>query len=194
MPLSKPAERRHIHTRTVDCAGYRRSDGLWDIEGHLTDVKSYGFANAERGTIEPGDPIHEMWIRVTVDDRLTIVAIEAQTDKSPFGICGAITPAFQQLVGLSMVSGFTRKVKERVGGVHGCTHLAELLGPVATTAFQTVFPILSRERSEKAGVRRGDTRPPLLNTCHAFASDGELVRQLWPNHYTGPEKALDVAS
>ncbi|MBO6784243.1 MAG: DUF2889 domain-containing protein, partial [Alphaproteobacteria bacterium] len=45
MPLSPPAEREHIHTRTVECAGYRRTDGLWDIEGHLTDVKTYTFEN-----------------------------------------------------------------------------------------------------------------------------------------------------
>ena len=39
MPLSPAAPREHIHTRTVTCRGYRRKDGLWDIEGHLVDVK-----------------------------------------------------------------------------------------------------------------------------------------------------------
>ncbi len=38
MPLSPPAaSREHIHTRVVECRGYRRDDGLWDIEGHITD-------------------------------------------------------------------------------------------------------------------------------------------------------------
>ena len=54
MPLSSPAERAHIHTRTVECKGYRRSDGLWDIEGRLVDVKSYTFHNNERGDVPPG--------------------------------------------------------------------------------------------------------------------------------------------
>jgi len=30
-----------MHRRQIDCRGYRREDGLWNIEAHLTDVKSY---------------------------------------------------------------------------------------------------------------------------------------------------------
>lgn len=179
------------------CRGYRRTDGLWDIEGHLKDVKTYAFDTEQRGHLEPGDPVHEMWVRLTVDDRLTVHAVEVVTDKSPYGACGDITPAFQKLVGLNVAKGWTRAVKERLGGVHGCTHLVELLGPVATTAFQTVFPLLSREAEERARaagtplVRHG--RPPLLDMCHMFRSDGEHARRHWPEHYTG-ERKDDVAA
>ena len=72
MPLSSPAPREHIHTRKVQCEGFRRSDGLWDIEGHITDTKTYGFGNRERGEVKPGSPIHDMWIWLTIDDMLTI--------------------------------------------------------------------------------------------------------------------------
>ncbi|WP_207457077.1 DUF2889 domain-containing protein [Azospirillum sp. SYSU D00513] len=191
MPLSDPVAREPIHTRQVVCRGFRRTDGLWDIEGHLTDVKSYAFSTEQRGHIEPGDPIHGMWIRLTVDDGLTVRAIEAVTEKSPYRACGAVTPNFQRLVGLKIGPGWTRSVKERLGGVQGCTHLVELLGPVATTAFQTVFPILSREMNGKAEGEAADgpaKRPVLLNTCHMFASDGEVARRRWPEHYTGPDR------
>ncbi len=147
MPLSAPAAREPIHTRRVTCQGYRRADGLWDIEGHLTDVKSYAFHTEERGHMEPGDPIHQMWMRLTVDDGLTVQAVEAVTEHSPYRACGSILPNFQTLVGLRIGPGWTRAVKERLGGPKGCTHLVELLGPLATTAFQTVFPILTRERA-----------------------------------------------
>ncbi len=185
--LSPPVERRHIHTRRVTCTGYRRTDGLWDIDGHLTDVKTYAFDNRERGEIQPGDPIHEMWVRITVDDRLVVQAIEAATVKGPFSACGAITPRFQCLVGLTIAHGWTRAVRERLGGVKGCTHLTELLGPVATTAFQTIYPILARERGERPDRAHGADggRPPLLNSCHIFASDGEVVKTHWPAYYTG---------
>ncbi|MBI1205856.1 MAG: DUF2889 domain-containing protein [Azospirillum sp.] len=188
MALSQPSERSDIHTRTVTCRGYRRADGLWDIEGHLTDVKSYGFANDFRGTIEPGDPIHEMWIRLTVDDAFLVRAIEVVTDKGPFSICPDITANFQCLVGLSIAAGWTRAIKERLGGVRGCTHLVELLGPVATTAFQTVFPILSRERAERRKRHPEEpplARPVLLDTCHVFDSNGAYVKRHWPEHYSG---------
>lgn len=197
MPLSDPAGREPIHTRTVTCRGYRRADGLWDIEGHLTDIKSYDFRNDHRGTIESGDPIHEMWIRVTLDESFTIRDIEAATDKSPYGLCPSITPAYDQLKGLTIGGGFNRKLKERLGGVHGCTHLTELMGPIATTAFQTIFPILARERGmrlEHSGEDRKKGPPPLLNSCHAFASDSEIVRRHWPEHYTGPDKGETEAA
>jgi hypothetical protein len=202
MPLSSPTERKHIHTRQVTCQGFRRADGLWDIEGHITDIKTYPFANDYRGAIQPGDPIHDMWIRLTVDDGFEVKAVEAVTDKSPFAVCPAITPNFQRLVGLRIKSGWTQKVKELLGGVEGCTHLVELLGPVATTAFQTIYPVLSREKEERAKAEAGEKkagspavspsghkRPPLLlNTCHAFRSDGEVTRKAWPEHYTGTSR------
>ena len=189
MPLSPPAERQDIHTRQIVCRGYRRADGLWDVEGHLIDIKAYPFPNEHRGgRIEPGDPLHDMHLRLTVDDRLVIRSVEATTDKGPYAICNAITPAFGKLVGLRIGPGFSRKTKEMLGGVKGCTHLVELLGPMATTAFQTVYPILARERAAAGAPDAPDRqRPALLNSCHVYASDGELVRQRWPDYYTGTQ-------
>jgi hypothetical protein len=184
MPLSKPAEREHIHTRTVECNGYRRADGLWDIEGRLVDVKTYTFQNKERGDVPPGVPVHEMSVRLTVDDELLIRAVEVVTDYSPFAVCREVAPNFERLVGVRIGAGWRRAVRERVGGVEGCTHIVELLGPVATTAFQTIYPIKNRERPE--GEASSDGPPRLLNTCHAFRSDGLKVRELWPDHYDGP--------
>lgn len=191
--LSAPAAREPIHTRRVTCQGFRRADGLWDIEGHLTDVKSYGFQTEERGHLEPGTPIHQMWMRLTVDDKLTVQAVEAVTEHSPYNACGSITPQFQQLVGLRIGPGWTRAVKDRLGGPKGCTHLVELLGPLATTAFQTVYPILAREAAERAKAagkppHEDGKRPVLLNMCHIFDSNGEVVRKHWPAHYTGDRK------
>jgi hypothetical protein len=190
MPLSPPAPREHIHTRVVECRGFRREDGLWDIEGHITDVKTYAFSNHFRGELPPGTPVHNMWLRLTIDDRLTIHAIEAVTEASPYAICPDVTPNFQRLKGLSIRPGFQKRIRELLGGTQGCTHLIELLSPIATTAFQTVFPYREKQRlegkisksplSDKPG-----RKPRLIDTCHAFASDGEVVKRYWPDFYTG---------
>jgi hypothetical protein len=180
MPLSAPAPRQHIHTRQVECRGYRRDDGLWDIEGHLTDVKTYGFESEFRGEVAPGMPIHDMWLRLTVDDALQIHAVEAVTAASPYEVCPAVTPNFQRLVGLKIRPGFNSRVKELLGGVEGCTHLVELLGPLATTAFQTIFPWKHRYAPQSVERPKGK-RPRLLDTCHAFKSDGEIAQRLWPD-------------
>ena len=41
MPLSTSAPRQLMHNRAIECRGYQREDGLWDIEGHLVDTKTY---------------------------------------------------------------------------------------------------------------------------------------------------------
>jgi hypothetical protein len=178
MPLSPGAAREPIHHRQIDCRGFRRADGLWDIEGHIVDTKSYGFPNRARGRIEAGEPIHEMWIRLTIDESMTIHAVEAVTDAGPFTICPDITPAFQQLKGLKIDGGWRKAVAQRLGREQGCTHLVELLGPVATTAFQTL--VAARRASEAADPNR---RPRFLDTCHALKSDGPVVQEQWPQFY-----------
>ena len=185
MPLSSPAPREHIHTRKVQCEGFRRSDGLWDIEGHITDTKTYGFGNRERGEVKPGSPIHDMWIRLTIDDTLTIQGVEAVTDASHYSICPNVTPNFQRLIGLLIGPGFRKQVRERLGGTEGCTHLVELLGPVGTTAFQTVMPLVDRDLYKRhqgaaSEAPRARKRPALLNSCYAFSDEREVVARQWP--------------
>jgi hypothetical protein len=190
MPLSPAVPREHIHTRSIDCRGYRRADGLWDIDGHLTDTKTYGFSNHFRGELPPGAPVHDMWLRLTVDDKLVIHAVEAVTEAGPYEVCPSIAPNFQRLVGCRIYPGFQKQVRDLLGGVQGCTHLVDLLGPLATTAYQTVFPYRAREYEQR--VAKGEIapqqtgrRPKLVDSCHAFASDGEVVKRYWPDFYTG---------
>lgn len=185
MPLSAPAPRKHLHTRTVACRGYQREDGLWDIEGHLVDTKTYGFHNRDRGEVPAGVPVHEMWLRLTIDERMLIHAVEAATDFAPYDMCPDITPRFEMLAGLRIGPGFHREVQKRVGGVHGCTHLVELLRPLATTAYQTLVPVRQREAADHEGAPK---RPRFLDSCHAHASDSPVVKSRWPAFYTGPDR------
>jgi hypothetical protein len=181
MPLSAPAAREDLHQRDIIMRGYRRADGLFDIEGHLTDTKSYAFDNVDRGTIEPGQPLHGMWIRLTVDEDLVIVACEAATDFSPYSICPQAAPNFAAMAGVKIGPGFSRAVKERVGGVLGCTHLREMLAQMATVAFQTVSPVRRKREHEDASAAAA-ARNRLLGTCLAYAPDSPVVQNRW-----GPE-------
>ena len=100
MPLSKTGiTRKKIHTRVIECQSFRRSAGLWDIEGHLTAVKAYSFINEYRGTIKPGEPLHDMWIRLTVDHKFIVCEVEVATDAGPYELCPTILPAFQKIKG-----------------------------------------------------------------------------------------------
>jgi hypothetical protein len=196
MPLSPSVGRQLLHTRRVTCQGHFRDDGLWDIEGHITDEKSYEHASEWRGTLKPGDFVHNMSIRLTLDHTFKIVDVEAVTDKSPYPICGEVAPDFRKLIGLRIGAGFHREVRARLGGVHGCTHIVELLGPVATTAFQTMSSGKARElnrawrermghKVDRTARRKG--KPYVIDACHAWAADGPVVKRWAPDYYTGPD-------
>ena len=185
MPLPRASARTHIHTRRIECRGYEREDGLWDIEGHLVDTKTYSWHSDYRGEVAPGVPVHEMWLRLTIDDDFLIHDIVAASDYHPFHLCGSVAPAFASLKGLRIGPGWRREVRARVGGSKGCTHLIELLWPIATTAYQTIFPARekrAREHGETLGhERRG--RAELIDSCRALAHDSEVVKRYWPEHY-----------
>ena len=181
MPLSPAADRDLLHTREIAIHGYLRADGLVDVEAHLTDTKSYTFSNEDRGEVPAGEPLHGMWLRMTVDDRLNIVACEAVTDYAPWTPCPAAAPNFSRLAGLRIKPGFLRDALARVDGPEGCTHIRELLQQVATTAYQTMYSVRM-----KRGVRMDD-RPLMLDTCLAYASDSPITARRWPHLYRPKE-------
>lgn len=181
MPLSPPAERELLHLRDIAVRGYRRQDGLFDIEAEIADTKTYGFSLANR-RMEPGDKLHHMLVRITVDEDLTIIAAEAATEAGPFLNCPGGAATFGRLAGLSIRSGFLREANARIGGVEGCTHIRELLQQMATVAFQTSFVLPSRQKDSAAAANR------LVNTCHAYSDAGPVVKRRWPELYTGPDR------
>lgn len=195
MPLSHPVKREHIHTRQINFAGYEREDGLFDIEAHLTDTKSYAFSNNWRGSIEPGVALHEMLLRVTIDDKFVIVDIEAVTDNSPFAMCPDIAPAYKKLIGVVMGTGWRNNIRQRLAGIEGCTHLTELLFPMATVAIQTIRPLQNhRNKRADSDSRYGSGKPFVLNTCHAWAEYSDVVKENAPNYYVPKEKSHLIAS
>jgi len=181
MSLSQPAQRELLHRRTIDCTGYRRADGMFDIEGHLTDVKSYSFPNRYRGEVRAGEPVHDMWVRLTLDHDMLIHGAEAWTAAGPYAVCGDINEAYATLTGIRIGPGWRREVQGRVGGVSGCVHITELLWPLATTAFQTIHGRRAERTRDKADSAAG--KPFFIDSCHALSSAGPVVRDEWPQWY-----------
>ena len=183
MNLPPPAPRSHRHTRTITCEGFQREDGLWDIEAHLTDTKTTLHTRHHGGRErQPGEPVHDLWLRVTIDLDLKVHEVEARTDEGPYPVCGDITPNFKALAGLTIGPGWRKGIVERVGGVKGCTHLVELLAPLATTAFQAT----GRARLARSAGKPQTKKPYQLNSCHVYQDDSPAVLERWPQFYTGP--------
>lgn len=171
-------ERKKIHTRKITVEGYQRSDGLWDIEARLTDVKTIDYTdNMER--LPAGQPMHDMWLRITIDQSLTIRAALAKSLAVPYpGTCERIAPDYSQLQGLQIQAGFRRKVMALFNGVQGCTHITELIFSAATGAFQTLAEQAVMPENEK---------PFPLDGCHALDSKGPVVAKYYPKWYKKPQ-------
>ena len=184
MPAPEKAARELLHRRTIEIQGFKRADGLYDIEGRLLDAKPYDYRLAA-GIRPAGEPIHSMWLRITVDRTLTIVDAAASMDAVPYdGDCQAIAPAYRGLVGLAIRPGYHEKVKELFGGVRGCTHVTELATALATAAFQTMAGQRLQDPSQK---------PFQLDRCHALEATQPAVAKYYPKWYRGAEpiEALD---
>ena len=176
MPLPNSPNRTELHLRRIEMKGYRRDDGLYEIDGRVTDTKAQSLVLDERGPVPPGQPIHDMWVRLVVDESLVVRDIVAVTDYSPYAVCKEATAAMRVIVGEQIRAGWTMRVKSLLGGAKGCTHLMELLIPLATAAYQTLAP---------ARMQRPDTldsrgRPLKIDSCYAYAATGAVVRRRWP--------------
>jgi hypothetical protein len=174
MPLPVPeVERELTHTRRIRYEGYKRADGLWDIEAHLNDVKNHDY-RLKTGVRRAGQAIHDMWVRITIDRQFNIVAASASSDAVPYpGGCETIAPAYGKLVGLNLLRGFRKNVHELLGSVRGCTHMTEMLGGLPTAAIQSFAGDVPEES--------GDGRKPFqLDQCHALETSTETVRRWYP--------------
>ncbi|UVE16019.1 DUF2889 domain-containing protein [Pseudomonas sp. LS44] len=180
--VSAASTRQRLHTRQVECTGFLRSDGLIDIEGRLLDTKHHDH-DAYYKMILAGEPVHRMRVVMTVDLQFVIHDIKAVTEDAPSPFCPGVAAIYASLIGLKIGPGFKKQVAQRVGGTKGCTHLTELLGPMATTLYQSTFDLLQDAERERAASDPDYVAPKLwvIDTCQVYRADGEAARMRWPD-------------
>jgi hypothetical protein len=218
MPLSPPVPRQLRHRRAIRADAFERADGLWDIEACLTDVKPRDTALAS-GVRPNGLPIHELWLRITIDRKLNVVDAEASSAWVPYpGLCEVSNPAYRALIGLNLLDNFRRHATRLLGGTVGCTHLTELCAVLPSAAIQafagdvwnTAKADPEQQRKDEAGQAGADApsnassnnsaqdaneisndKPPFqLGRCHTLRFDGEAVRQFYPRWYGHAPRSL----
>lgn len=179
MPLSPPVTgRQRVHVRRIEIEGFRRDDGLLELEASLTDVKDVDYPIAS-GVRRAGDPVHLMRVRVTLAPDFTIVDAEACSEWVPYpGGCDTIGPAYRSLVGLNLVRGFRKTVGEMFADVSGCSHISELLLSLPTAAIQT-FATFRRDNEDTG------EKPFQLDRCHALETSTDTVRRYYPRWFRG---------
>ncbi len=164
---------RKIHSRQIDVATYKAAVDTFIVEGVLKDERladSYG----PTGKLSPPGTIHHMIIRMQVKGPdLIIEDIEVEMPTLPNEFCIETIECLEPIKGMRIVSGFTSKVKNLVGGVKGCVHLVALLTAMAPAAFQGVFSGMDRKFKAPEMVEQR-----MKNTCWVWRSDGPFMRKL----------------
>ena len=179
MPLPNPsAGRQRVHLRQISLEGWERDDTCWDIEARLIDTKDHDYPLAS-GLRRKGEPVHDMWVRVTIDQQMNVLEAAASSDGVPYpGGCDTIAPAYEKLVGLNLMKGFRRATLDLFDTVRGCSHLTELVNLLPTAAIQT---FASRMR-DTDGHNPGQ-KPFQLDQCHALETTSETVRRYYPRWF-----------
>ncbi len=186
MSLPPAAPQRQLkHRRQIDVQVFACGNGLWEVDAVLTDVKTRIALMAE-GPRAPGTPIHDMLLRLVVNEQLDVVAAGSESRWVPYtGVCNEHGDAYATLVGLNLLKDFRKHLRQRVGGVLGCTHITELAQVLPTAVVQA----FAGEVIDTRGTAEGAAKPFQIDHCHALRSTGEAVRLHYPRWYRAPMAA-----
>ena len=189
LPTAAPS-RQLKHTRSIVVQVYSRGDGLWEVDAELSDTKTRDAPLA--GGVRPaGAPIHDMLLRLVVDERFNVIESGAQTRAMPYpGHCDDFGDAYGRLVGLNLLKGFRQDVLQRLGGVRGCTHLTELSQVLPTAVVQAFAGAVIDTRGDSPAGRQ----PFQIDRCHALRSDGPAVRAFYPRWFRTHGKSAPTVS
>ena len=176
--MTQNIERTEIHQRQIDVRFFRRSDGLYEVEGRLIDRKTHAFRRLlQECDIPAGAPLHDITVRLVVDANSLVHDASASFSASPFTLCRQAAQTLEPLKGLKIGAGWNKRVRELLGGAASCTHIVELLGPMATTVHQGFAP----ERLARMTEPGNEDFKSKLDSCYSYGRDREVVAQLWPH-------------
>lgn len=167
------------HTRSIMITTHPLEDDRILVEGELVDtrLREYYLLSGEKK--EPG-VLHHMIVRLLCEGvRLKIVDAEAEMPGIPTEACGELAANVRSIIGLSITSGFTVKLKSAMGGTKGCFHLFSLLNAMAPAAIQGYWSNRARKPLSVRGISAKDVMKYLpLNSCYVWREDGPMVKRI----------------
>ena len=191
MSLPPAAPQRQLkHRRQIDVQVFARGNGLWEVDAHLSDTKTRDLQMAD-GIRPAGTPVHDMLLRLVVNEQFDVLEAGSHTEWMPYpGLCSEHGDAYGQLVGMNLMRGFHKQLREALGGSRACTHITELAQVLPTAVMQAFAGLVVDTRGDSPGA----SRPFQLDRCHALRSDGEAVRRHYPRWYRTPAASAATAT
>ena len=160
-----------VHTRSIRIDTYSVDEGRVIVEGVLEDTRPMPIYTIVKRRREPGI-VHGMVVRLLLGGMPTeILDAEAEMPAVPMDGCTEAIDSVKRLVGLPIVYGFSKAVKDRLGGPLGCNHLTSLILTMGSASVQGM------------AAHRGQTPPPpeareamleyVKDSCCVWREDGE---------------------
>jgi len=178
--FSNGAELKELHHRNIDFRGYMRSDGYFQVRARLADERPVGSLQPESSpSTNETEKIHALGVDIIFDAQMIVRAVRTWSATYPYKECPSGGNALQAIIGLRIGAGWSSEVRKRLPGAGVCTHLKEILIPMASAAYQT----MTFQRLRQPDVLNESGRPIKIDSCYAYRASGELVQKRWPQFH-----------
>lgn len=105
------------------------------VRGRLVDTKPLGLGRADGSPLTIHDMVVDLFIAMP---DFVIDRVEVTMQVHPYEACTGVVEDYQQLVGLSITRGYSRRVRELFGGPNGCSTSARCSRPSARSPSRPV--------------------------------------------------------
>jgi hypothetical protein len=168
-----------IHERSVQIRTYPFENNRIIVEGWLRDewmVLGYQWD----GTPRPTGVIHWMCARFLLGNQpLTILDAEAEMPAVPHQPCSTALNSIKKVIGLTITSGFTEEVRNRLGGSKGCSHLTYLITAMGPASLQGFWVQQSRQkRPIPSSIKEFASLSLLIDSCRLWRKNGPLLKEI----------------
>jgi hypothetical protein len=117
------------------------------------------------------DSYQELSVTLTIDmGENCIINASGEMVRIPDPHCAHAETMIHGLIGISLNKGVRRRVGQAVGGVHGCTHLTELVLECIRGAIQGGFKLMKMNRPELSQEELVRSIAPIYkDSCYTYA-------------------------
>jgi hypothetical protein len=168
-----------IHTRDISLATYPYKDHRVIVHGILKDKRHIKIFDITGDVLKPGI-VHHLDIKLLIKpDPLTIEDAQAQMIKVPMPECPKTLDTIEKLKGLEIRSGFSKNIRNIMGGKKGCTHLCNL---IIAMGQEIVHGWLTHKRKDKSPLPKDMNsfadKKFLIDSCRMWTSKGPKIKKL----------------
>ena len=171
--------KKKIHTRNIELATYSVNDSQLIVTGKLIDERYQKVFDITEKELSSGI-IHNMEIFLLIHDNpLRIIKADAFMPHVPMSQCHETLDVIKKVEGLEIKGGFSKKIKEYMGSIKGCTHLTHLLTVMGQ---EIVHGWLTEKRKHitpvPGSVEQIKEKNFILNSCRLWTEDGPKVQAI----------------